>query len=76
MIISFFAPKVGDHSRTFERGDHFIYILFTGSRALNILFHFRIKSQNNRIKETEHALFKCSNVKPAGGGEAGHGVGI
>jgi len=53
----------------------YIYILFTGSRALNILFHFPIKSQNNRIKETEHELFKCSkfgflinapiNVKPA-----------
>ena len=49
-IISFFAQKGGggvDNSReviiNFE-------VVLTGSRALNILFYFHIKSKNNHIK--------------------------
>ena len=58
----FFRPKRG---RLFEgrwlfEGVDYFQILFTGSRALNILFYFPIKSKNNHIKETEHGLFKCS----------------
>ena len=58
----FFRPKRGrlfEGRWLFEGGDYF-QILFTGSRALNILFYFPIKSKNNHIKETEHGLFKCS----------------
>ena len=32
------------------RGRRLFHILFTGSRALNILFHLPIKSKNNHIK--------------------------
>ena len=52
----FFRARRG---RLFEGGEYF-QILFTWSRALNILFYFAIKSKNNHIKETEHGLFKCS----------------
>ena len=52
----FFAPKGCDYSR---EGDYFI-ISFTGSRVLNILFYFPIKSKNNRVKKTKRGLFKCS----------------
>ena len=55
-MITFFCAKRG---RLFKGGDYF-QILFTRSRALNILFYFAIKSKNNHIKETEHGLFKCS----------------
>ena len=47
---SFFAQKGG---RLFE-------ILLSGSRALNILLDYPIKSKNDRIKKTEHRLSKCS----------------
>ena len=35
-------------------------ILLIGSRALNILLYFPIKSKNNHVKYTEHGLFKYS----------------
>ena len=46
------------------RGRRLFQILFTGSRALNILFYFPIKSKNNHIKETEHGLFSVPNLVP------------
>ena len=49
--ISFFAQKGGNYSR---EGDYLrepiISILLTGSRVLNILFYFSIKSKNNHAK--------------------------
>ena len=49
--ISFFAQKGGNYSR---EGDYLrepiISILLTGSRVLNILFYFSIKSKNNHVK--------------------------
>ena len=49
--ISFFAQKGGNYSR---EGDYLrepiISILLTGSRVLNILFYFAIKSKNNHAK--------------------------
>ena len=49
--ISFFAQKGGNYSK---EGDYLrepiISILLTGSRVLNILFYFCIKSKNNHAK--------------------------
>ena len=39
-------------------------VLFTGGRALNILFYFPIKSKNNHIKETEYGLISVPNLVP------------
>ena len=46
------------------RGRRLFQILFTGSRALNILFYFPIKSKNNHIKETEYGLISVPNLVP------------
>ena len=46
------------------RGRRLFQVLFTGGRALNILFYFPIKSKNKHIKETEHGLFSVPNLVP------------
>ena len=55
----FFSIKRGrlfEGKRLFEEGDYF-QILLTGSRALNILFCYPIKSKNYHMKKTEHGSF-------------------
>ena len=54
----FFAPKGA------IRGKRLFQILLTGSRTLNILFYYPIKSKNNHIQYTEHGLYKCSKFGP------------
>ena len=51
----FFRFKRG---RLFEGGDYFK--LLTGSRALNILFYYLIKSKSYHTIWTEHRFLKCS----------------
>ena len=48
----FFAQKGGDYSRdeAIIKRRRLSQILLTGSRTLNILFYFLIKSKNNHIK--------------------------
>ena len=58
--------------RIFAGGNYFFFsykkgaiigrrrLLLTGSRALNIMLYFPIKSKNNHVKYTEHGLFKYS----------------
>ena len=45
-------------------GRQLFQILLTGSRTLNILFYYPIKSKNNHIQYTEHGLYKCSKFGP------------
>ena len=52
------------HQKGAIRGKWLFQILLTGSRTLNILFYYPIKSKNNHIKYTEHGLYKCSKFGP------------
>ena len=52
------------HQKRAIRGKRLFQILLTGSRTLNILFYYPIKSKYNHIKYTEHGLYKCSKFGP------------
>ena len=56
----FFFSHQTKRVRLFEGRRLFHNIVHSGSRVLNILLFFPIKSKNNRVKETKRELFKCS----------------
>ena len=60
-LFYFFSHKKGAiiRGRAIIKGRRLFQILFTGSRALDILFYFPFNRKNNHIKYTEHGLFKC-----------------
>ena len=53
ILLHFILTRRGLKGRLFQ-------IFLTGSRALNILFYFAIKSKDNHVRKSEHGRFKCS----------------
>ena len=59
-LLFFFSHK----KELIIRGRWLFQIIFTGSRALTILFYYPIKSKSDHIKWTEHGLFRSAKFGP------------